>query len=252
MTAAARAAAVALLLPVATAQPQQASSDYLGPQTRAMQEDDSLNPGMLWVLEGEALWEAPAGTSGRSCADCHGAAEQSMRGVAARYPAFDADAQAPITLDGRIQRCRREHQGAEPLPPESDDRLALLAFVAHQSRGLPVAVPDDDRLRPALAHGRALFERRQGQLDLSCADCHDRHPGQRLGGSMIPPAHPTGYPVYRLEWQALGSLQRRLRNCMIGVRAEPYPYDSRDYAELELYLMSRAQGLPLETPGVRP
>lgn len=174
-----------------------------------------------------------------------------MRGVATRYPAFDAGADAPITLDGRIQRCRRDHQGAEPLPAESDDRLALLAFTAHQSRGLPVAAPDE-RLRPALERGRSQYERRQGQLGLSCADCHDRHVGQRLGGSMIPPASPTGYPLYRLEWQALGSLQRRLRNCMIGVRAEPYPYDSREHAELELYLMSRAQGRPLETPGVRP
>lgn len=251
MRIAARAAAVALLLPVGTAQPQPAAPDYLGPQTRAMQEDDSLNPGMLWVLDGAALWQEPAGTSGRSCADCHGAAEQSMRGVAARYPAFDADRQAPLQLDGRIQRCRRDHQGAEPLPAESDDRLALLAFVAHQSRGLPVVAPDR-RLQSALARGHSLYDRRQGQLGLSCADCHDRHLGQRLGGSMIPPASPTGYPVYRLEWQALGSLQRRLRNCLIGVRAEPYPYDSPEYAELELYLMSRAQDRPLETPGVRP
>jgi sulfur-oxidizing protein SoxA len=204
------------------------------------------------VLDGQALWQEPAGTSGRSCADCHGAAEKSMRGVAARYPTFDSDTQAPVPLDGRIQRCRRDHQGAELFPPESNDRLAILAFVAHQSRGLPVAVPDDERLRPAITRGRALFERRQGQLGLSCADCHDRHAGQRLGGSMIPPAHPTGYPVYRLEWQALGSLQRRLRNCMTGVRAEPYPYDSPEHAELELYLMSRARGLALETPGVRP
>jgi len=51
---------------------------------------------------------------------------------------------------------------------------------------------------------------------------HDkRRSKNRRGGSVIPQAHPTGYPLYRLEWQAVGSLQRRLRNCMIGVRAEP-------------------------------
>ena len=124
--------------------------------------------------------------------------------------------------------------------------------MAHQSRGIPITTGEDDRLRPFVARGRELFERRQGQLDLSCADCHERHSGQRLGGSMIPPARPTGYPIYRLEWQELGSLQRRLRNCMIGVRAEPFPYNSPEHVELDLYLMWRARGLPMETPGVRP
>ena len=69
---------------------------------------------------------------------------------------------------------------------------------------------------------------------------------------MIPQAHPTGYPIYRLEWQSVGSLQRRMRNCMIGVRAEPYAFGAPEFTALELYLRSRAEGLPVETPGVRP
>jgi sulfur-oxidizing protein SoxA len=60
------------------------------------------------------------------------------------------------------------------------------------------------------------------------------------------------HPVYRLEWQSLGSLQRRLRNCMIGVRAEPYEYGAAEAVALELYLMGRARGMPIETPAVRP
>jgi L-cysteine S-thiosulfotransferase len=51
---------------------------------KAMQDDDTSNPGMLAVLDGEALWSAPAGASGKSCADCHGDATDSMKGVAAR------------------------------------------------------------------------------------------------------------------------------------------------------------------------
>ena len=64
--------------------------------------------------------------------------------------------------------------------------------------------------------------------------------------------HPTGYPLYRLEWQSVGSLQRRLRGCMSGIRAEPYAYGAPEFAALELYLMDRARGLKLETPAVRP
>ncbi len=65
-------------------------------------------------------------------------------------------------------------------------------------------------------------------------------------------AHPTGYPVYRLEWQGVGSLQRRLRNCIIGVRAEPYAAHSDEFTNLELYLMERASGMTFEAPAVRP
>lgn len=226
--------------------------DFLGPETRAMQADDTLNPGMLWVLDGEELWRQPAGGAGKSCADCHVEAEASMKGVAARYPAFDAGLQRPITLEARIRSCRQDRQAALPPAPESRELLALMTFVAYQSRGLPIAAGEDERLQPFIARGRALFERRQGQLDLSCAECHDRYWGQRLGGSVIPQAHPTGYPLYRLEWQSLGSLQRRFRNCMTGVRAEPFAFGSPEHAELELYLMWRARGLPVETPAVRP
>jgi sulfur-oxidizing protein SoxA len=175
-----------------------------------------------------------------------------MRGVAARYPAWSEERGGPIDLGGRINLCREARQSARPLAPESRDLLNLAAFVAHQSRGLPIAPPDDPRLRPALERGRELFGRRMGQLDLSCAQCHDERWGQRLGGTAIPQAHPVGYPLYRLEWQSLGSLQRRFRNCMAGVRAEPYPFGADEHVQLELFLMSRARGLAIETPAVRP
>ena len=34
---------------------------------KAMQDDDTSNPGMLAVLDGEALWAAKTGASGKSC-----------------------------------------------------------------------------------------------------------------------------------------------------------------------------------------
>jgi sulfur-oxidizing protein SoxA len=175
-----------------------------------------------------------------------------MKGVAARYPAFDPALARPLDLEGRINRCRTEHQGAEPFAWESAELLALTAFVAYQSRGLPIAVRGNVELQPFSDLGGELFHRRQGQLNLSCSQCHDDNWGKRLAGAVIPQAHPTGYPVYRLEWQSLGSLQRRLRNCMIGVRAEPYAYGAPEAVTLELYLMGRAYGMPLETPAVRP
>jgi L-cysteine S-thiosulfotransferase len=218
--------------------------------TKAMQDDDTANPASLWVLEGETLWSSKP-VSGKSCADCHGDAAQSMKGVAARYPAFDTKVSKPIGLDQRINLCRAEHQNATPFAPESRDLLALTAFVARQSRGLPI-VQDDPKMQPAIAAGRALFEDRAGQLNLSCAQCHNDNWGKQLAGSVIPQGHPTGYPIYRLEWQSLGSLQRRLRNCLFGQRAELYAFDAPEMIALEAFLMWRARGMPMDAPGVRP
>ena len=226
--------------------------DFMGPDTRAMQDDDTTNPGMLWVLDGEALWKRKAGAANKSCADCHGDAGTSMKGVAARYPAFDAGRGRPIDLEQRVNICRADRQQATPLPFEGKELLALTAYIGRQSRGMPIEIGDDERTKPFLEAGRDLFNRRQGQLNLSCAQCHDDNWGQKLAGAPVPQGHATGYPLYRLEWQSLGSLQRRLRNCIVGVRAEPYAFGAPEYVDLELYLMWRARGMKVETPAVRP
>jgi len=226
--------------------------EFMGRETRAMQDDDATNPGMLWVLDGEALWNGKAGASGLACAGCHGDARASMKGVAARYPAFDAARGRPVNIEQRINACRTDRQKAAPLAYESRELLALTAFVARQSRGLPIGIAIDERTKLFLDAGSNTFHRRQGQLNLACTQCHDDHWGKRLAGNTIPQAHPTGYPLYRLEWQGLGSLQRRLRNCLVGMRAEPYAYGSPEFVDLELYLMWRARGMKVETPGVRP
>lgn len=222
----------------------------MGEALQKMQDDDTANPGMLFVQQGGKLFSRKEGAAGKSCADCHSVAD--MKGVAARYPAIQPGDDRPIDLEGRINRCRLENQKADRLPPEDDDLLALTAFVANQSRGLPIAPSDDPRLVPFRERGAELWRQRQGQLNLSCAICHDDNAGRKLAGVTIPEAHPTGYPIYRLEWQALGSLRRRLRNCLVGIRAEPYTSGAPEYVALELYLMDRARGMKLESPGVRP
>ncbi len=242
------------LLVAAEIPPDQRRSgfSFMAPDTQAIQNDDTANPGMLWVLDGEALWKSKAGAAGKSCADCHDDAPASMRGVAARYPAFDKTLGRPVNLEQRINLCRAGHQQAVPFPYESRGLLALTAFVARQSLGMPIETGADPKLESFIAKGRDLFTQRQGQLNLGCANCHDDNWDRRLAGSAITQAHPTGYPLYRLEWQSLGSLQRRLRACIFGVRAQPYDAGAPELVELELYLMSRARGMPIETPAVRP
>src|SRR5712675_2327688 len=88
--------------------------DFMSPDNQAIQNDDTANPGMLWVLDGEALWKSKTGAAAKSCADCHNDAGSSMRGVAARHPAFDGKLGHPVNLEQRINLCRAQHQQATP------------------------------------------------------------------------------------------------------------------------------------------
>src|SRR5215468_1380593 len=117
--------AVAAEIPLAE---RQSGYELMGRETRAMQDDDTSNPATLLSLDGEAAWSRKAGSAGKSCADCHGDASTSMKGVAARYPAFDPARGRPVSLAQRISACRADRQGAPPLAYESRELLALTAF----------------------------------------------------------------------------------------------------------------------------
>jgi sulfur-oxidizing protein SoxA len=238
-------------LAVAQSDPRHSGYHDMSPALQKMQDDDA-NPAMLFVQQGETQWQEKAGTANKSCADCHHDAATSMKGVATRYPAIPEGASEPVDLEGRINLCRVKHQQAKAMADESLRLLTLTAYVALQSRGEPIAPPEDPRLVPFRTRGEQLYKTRAGQLNLACTNCHDDNAGKKLGGATIPQGHPTGYPIYRLEWQTVGSLKRRLRNCLIGMRTDPWNYDDPQYVALELYLMQRARGLPLDAPGVRP
>lgn len=229
---------------------KQSSYELMSAENKAMQDDPSLNPAMFWVAEGEGLWQTKAGQKNTACVSCHGDAKKSMRGVATQYPKIVKGKLQ--TLEGQINQCRSATQGAPALAYESKELLALTAYVAIQSKGMPIVVKESPANKLDLDKGRQSFNERMGQLNLSCAQCHEDRAGLKLGGSLIPQGHPNAYPIYRLEWQTLGSLQRRLRNCMSGVRAQQFEYGSPEMAQLELFLMWRARGMPLEAPGVRP
>ena len=224
---------------------------FVSDDLRKLQADDFANPGMLWVARGEKLWSEPAGKSGKSCANCHQDARASMKGVATRYPRVDPGAARLVNLEGRINLCRARNQQAEELQYESGELLALVTYIAHQSRGMAVSVTLDWQNRRNFERGRELYHRRIGQMNLACTHCHDRSWGKKLAAETVSQGHGNAFPAYRLEWQSVGSLQRRIRACFYGLRAEMPPYGAQELLDLELYLAWRGGGLPVEAPGVR-
>ena len=229
---------------------RQSTTALMTPSNQAMQKDINLNPALFWIMDGEALWADRSNPATKACADCHQDPKQSMKGVAATFPKRVQG--KLLNLEGQINQCRTTRQQSPAFAYESKPLLALSTLIAYQSRGLPIAASKDSVIDADFQKGKTLYFQRMGQLNLSCAQCHDDRAGLKLAGSVIPQAHPTGYPIYRLEWQNVGSLQRRLRNCMSGVRAEQYPYGSVELAQIELYLMRRANGMRIESPAIRP
>jgi sulfur-oxidizing protein SoxA len=227
------------------------ATTFLSPELKAEQADDLKNRAMLWVEQGAELWGKPEGPDGVSCRSCHQEARSTMRGVAAALPRFDLNRNRVLNLEGQINACRTDRQKTTPLAYESNELLALTAYLSLQSRGLPKAMATTPAIQPALDAGRAFWFERQGQFNLSCAQCHDDHVGRKLRGDTISSAVPTGYPAYRLEWNGLGSLHRRLKACQLGVRAVQFEAGSEEYLALEVYLAWRARGEHLEAPAMR-
>lgn len=231
--------------------PLKGGIEFQGEAIQAMQADAFSNPGSLWVDRGAALWKAPRGERKVSCAACHGADATSMKGVAVRYPSYVAAQGGVIDLEQRINACVTANQQAPALAWESPELLALSVFVSNRSHGMAILPDPSPDMDGAFERGRILYFQRQGQLNLACTNCHDASWGRRLLSEPISQGHPADWPAYRLEWQAMGSLERRLRACYLGVRAEMPPYGSADLIALEVYLSRRAAGLVAHSPGVR-
>ncbi|MEM7497715.1 MAG: sulfur oxidation c-type cytochrome SoxA [Pseudomonadota bacterium] len=256
-----RGLAVAILLALASAAAVQErpippedlrpGTAFQSEETQALEADAFANPALLWVDRGRTLFDEKAGHADAACADCHGADGAALVGAATRYPAVQPGSGRLLNLEGRINSCRRRYQQAEALPYESEALLALTAYVASLSAGMAPAPRIDGSATPFFERGRMLYETRLGQMNLACTQCHDQNYGRMLRGDRISQGHPTGYPAYRLTWQGMGSLHRRLTACYLGVRAEPRPGGDPDYLALELYLAWRAGNLPITAPGLR-
>ncbi len=219
--------------------------------TQAIQMDDFDNPGMLYVDQGAEMWATAEGTEGKSCADCHGDASESMVGVSATYPKWNEAAGEVRTVTMQVNDCRESRMGAEPYKYGGDDINALEAYIGFQSRGMPVNVAIDGPAAETWEQGRDLYYTRFGQLELSCASCHEQNYGNYIRADHLSQGQINGFPVYRLKNAGLVSVHNRFRGCIRDTRAETFAVGSPEFVALELYVSSRGNGLSIETPSVR-
>ena len=234
--------------------PKLSGNAFLTPGLLKLQNETQNSPVSLWLDKGTALWTDTAG--GPSCQSCHGAVE-TLKKSAATHPRIvsnPAGKTSLINLEDQIITCSARG-GRAAFKVEEDEVLALSALLHNAAKGLPVdvkAMPEHSALWQArLSRGSTLFSTRLGRINLACIHCHDQNIGRQMRLDVVSPGNPTGFPIYRMSWQRLGSVERRLRACYSGVQAVlPAPGDA-DLRDLELYLKVRANGLPLDGPSIR-
>jgi sulfur-oxidizing protein SoxA len=220
-------------------------------ETQKLQMDDFENPGFPLVDLGSELWNKVEGTAGKSCASCHNNAAKSMKGVRATMPKMHKELGKVRALEQHINYCREERMGAKPWKWESNQMLGMGAYVGLQSRGMPVKVATGGKAKPVYDTGKKLYYTRVGQLDMSCAGCHEDNAGKMIRADHLSQGQINGFPTYRFKWSKMGSVHRRFKGCMKNIRAKPYKRGSDEFVALELYVASRGQGLSVETPAVR-
>ncbi len=239
---------------------------FLTPGLLQLQTDTQNSPISLWLDKGAALWADTSG--GPSCQSCHGAVD-ALKKSAASFPRIVSKAAGKtnlVNLEDQIITCSAR-SGREAFKVEEDEVLSLSALLHNAAKGQMIDVKVDSKAdlkadlkasadhrdiwQARLSRGAQLFNTRLGRINLACVHCHDQNVGRQMRLDVVSPGHPTGFPIYRMSWQRLGSVERRLRACYSGVQAVlPLPGDA-DLRDLELYLKVRANGMPIDGPSIR-
>ncbi len=217
--------------------------------TQALEEDDFDNPAMLTVDAAFDAFNTVVGTEGKSCASCHTDGPEEFAGLSATMPKVIGG--KLTTMEDLLNQHRQDVMGAEPLKWSSQEMQGMVALIGLQSRGMPVNVAIDGEAAPFWEQGKEIYYTRYGQLELSCANCHEDNWGNMIRADHLSQGQTNGFPTYRLKQAKLISKHNRFRGCIRDTRAETFAEGSDEFRALELYVMSRGNGLSVEPPAVR-
>jgi L-cysteine S-thiosulfotransferase len=238
--------------------PKLSGNSFLSPGLLKLQADVQDSPVSLWLDKGQQQWADRSG--GASCQSCH-TSPDTLKKAVPTFPKLAPDTTSGnpklINLEDQIVACRTR-AGRLGARLDDDDVLSLSALLHNAAKGLPIDVktppansPHAAQWQSRLDSGTALFAKRLGRINLACVHCHEQNIGKQMRVDVISPGNPTGFPIYRMSWQKIGSMDRRMRACYSGVQAVIPPPGAPELRDLELYLKVRANGMPLEGPSIR-
>ena len=214
--------------------------------------DPTENQGMWAVDEGAELFQAK-GPEGKSCADCHASPEETFKTWSASMPKWEPRMNKVLGVEEFITRHAKATTGAEYLM-QSDENIALSVYLRNLANGTPINVDiESEGAKEAAERGKALMDRKIGQLNMACTDCHNKAAnhwtrGQWLGESKGQIPH---FPTWRTSRTEIWDIRKRFQWCNVAIRANELPPDAPEYGEIELYLTWLNNGLPVNAPGIR-
>jgi len=237
---------------------------------REMISDPMSNPGYLAVDRGEALWSEARGTKNVSLETCNlGLGAGKLEGAFAQLPRYFADSDKVMDLEQRLLWCMQNIQGLDTKdvvarrfsgPGRASDMEDLVAYIANKSNGMKINIPlSHPKEQEMAAVGEALFYRRGGVNDFSCATCHADE-GKRIRLQGLPnfskpgkPAQETmgGWPTYRVSQGALRTMQHRLWDCFRQQRWPVPEYGSDALTALTSFLQKQASAGEINVPSIK-
>lgn len=215
-----------------------------------------------YIEQGALLFNKP-GKNGKSCASCHAPgvntpAAPGLQEIAANYPRYDRKLDKIMLIETRNNHCRKKYMHSHAYKPGSRHSNVLASYVKYLARNKPIHISSDKETQKARLQGKKIFYKKTGQLNLSCADCHDSAANKwlrgqplssiKLGGEFSYTAATWPKHYFALHDLGLISMQQRIRHCQIVTRTYPLKLGSDEYTHLELFITSLAEGRPMQAP----
>jgi sulfur-oxidizing protein SoxA len=214
--------------------------------------DPIENPGMWALDKAQELWKKK-GATGFSCNACHNDPSSSFKTWAAAMPKWEPRLNKVLGVEEFVTRHAKATTGADWLM-ETDENRAMSVYLHNLANGAPINVDTTSAdAKAAIARGKELAERKIGELNFACTDCHGKAANHWIRGQWLgaPKGQYDHFPTWRTSLLTIWDIRQRFQWCQVNIRADELPPDAKEYGDLELYLAAENEGLKLSVPGIR-
>ena len=175
--------------------------------------------------------------------------------VGGDYPYFDETKKEVVSLTSAVNECLTK-AGEKKWNPKKGKMAEFQAYIAYQTseveKEVNIKIESEDAVA-AYERGKEFYYSQRGYLKLSCATCHVQGTAQRVRNESLSQllGHTTHFPVYRLKWQGLGTLERRMEGCVKDQGQNPPKAESKIMKELLYFMAYMSNGMKIDGPDIR-
>lgn len=175
--------------------------------------------------------------------------------VANLYPYYDEKKKDVVTLTSAVNDCLRDN-GEKEFNTQKGDMANIQAYLVNATteagKKFDIKI-QSEAAKKAYENGKEYYYTQRGYLKLSCATCHVQGAGQKVRNEKLSPltGQITQFPVHRLKWEELGTLERRLSGCIVDQGQVSPKDESTQMKELVYFLAYMSNGMSIDGPDIR-